>query len=114
MTETWEVRGYQMIACGKQRNERIELAGGRRESVQQHDRRRILGASFAVEDADAINCHTVIGRGSRNRFHRSSRGMANDYRGRSREKSSNFLRRLSLGQVNLCWMIVALRSFIRS
>ena len=34
LTKTGEVRGYQMIACGKQRNERIELAGGRRKPVQ--------------------------------------------------------------------------------
>ena len=32
LTKTGEVRGYQMIACGKQRNERIELAGGRRKT----------------------------------------------------------------------------------
>jgi hypothetical protein len=40
--------------------------------VQQHDRWRVLRASFAVEDADVVNCHTVIGRRGRNRFHRSS------------------------------------------
>ena len=55
MTETRKVWGYQMVACGKQRNESVELAGGRRKPVQQHDRWRVLRASFAVEDADAVN-----------------------------------------------------------
>src|SRR5258706_12749004 len=62
LTESWEIRCYQMIMCGEQGNERIELARGGGKAVQQHDRRRVLGTSLPIEDTDAINHHAVIGR----------------------------------------------------
>ena len=62
LTESRKIRRYQMIACCEQGDERIELARGRRETVQEHDRRRVLRTSFAIENSDTINRHAVIGR----------------------------------------------------
>jgi hypothetical protein len=62
LTEAWKGRRYRMIARGEQGNECIELARGRGKPVQQHKRRRVLGAGFPIEDPDAINRHAVIGR----------------------------------------------------
>jgi len=62
LTESWKIRRYQMIACCEQGDERIELARGRRKPVQEHDRRRVLRTSFAIENSDAINRLAVIGR----------------------------------------------------
>ncbi len=79
LTEAWEVRSYQMIVCREQRDDRIELARGRRKPVQQHQRWRVFWASFPIEDPDAINRHPVIGRCSRRRLQRSGlRSMSND------------------------------------
>jgi hypothetical protein len=44
------------------RGERIALARRRGETVQQHDRRRVLRTRFAIEHSDTINRHSVIGR----------------------------------------------------
>ena len=51
-----------MIACGEQGDERVELARGRGEPVQEHDRRRVVRTGFAIENSDAINRLAVIGR----------------------------------------------------
>src|SRR5271167_2652875 len=48
LTEPWKIRCYQVMACCKQGNERIELARGRGETVQQHDRRRVFRTGFAI------------------------------------------------------------------
>ena len=72
LTESWKIRCYQMIACCEQGDERIELARGRGETVQEHDRRRVLRTSFAIENPDTINCRAVIGRCHRRRLQRSS------------------------------------------
>ena len=37
MAESRKIRRYQMIACCEQGDERIELARGRGEAVQEHD-----------------------------------------------------------------------------
>ena len=62
LTESRKIRRYQMIACCEQGDERIELARGRGEPVQEHDRRRVLRTSFAIENSNAINRHAMIGR----------------------------------------------------
>jgi hypothetical protein len=65
LAEAWKVRRDYMISCGKQGNKRIELARGGRKPVKQHDRRRLPGTSLPIEDADAIDRQTMIGRRSR-------------------------------------------------
>jgi len=68
-----------MIACREQWDERIELARGRGETVQKHDGRRVLWASFAIENPDTISRHAMIGRCRARRLQRTSRrGMTND------------------------------------
>jgi hypothetical protein len=62
LTETWKIRRYQMIARRQQGDKRIELARGRREATQEHDRRRVLRTSLAIENSDAVNRHAMIGR----------------------------------------------------
>jgi hypothetical protein len=52
LTEAWEVRCDQMIVCGEQGNECIELARGGGKPVQQHERRRVLRAGFPIEERD--------------------------------------------------------------
>src|SRR5215471_18035035 len=71
LAEARKVRCEHMISCCKQRNERIEFARGGREPVQQHDRRCVLRTGLPIEDADSVNCHMVIARRSRRRFHRA-------------------------------------------
>src|SRR5271156_5355892 len=62
LTESWKIRCYQMVACCEQGDERIELARGRGEPVQEHDRWRVLRASLAIENSHTINRHAVISR----------------------------------------------------
>jgi hypothetical protein len=65
----------------------IELTGGGRKSVQQNDRRRVIRASFSVENANAIDGHAMIRRRRRSGLHWSGlRSMASDQRGQSRKK----------------------------
>src|SRR5271166_1492880 len=74
LTESWKIWCYQMIACCEQGDKRIELARGRGEAMQQHDRRRVLRTSLAIENSDTINRHAVISRCRGRRLQRSSLG----------------------------------------
>src|SRR5580704_205325 len=62
LTESWKIRRYQMIACCEQGDKRIELARGRGEAMQEHDRRRVVRTSLAIENSDTVNRHAMIGR----------------------------------------------------
>jgi len=72
LTESRKIRRYQVIACGEQGDERIELARGRGEAMQKHDRRRVLRTSLAIENSDTVNRNAMIGRCRGRRLQRGS------------------------------------------
>ena len=67
--EASQLRGYDTRVTG---HLQIEIRNRTpRAAVQQNDRRRILRASFAIENSDAVNRHAVIGRCRGRRVERS-------------------------------------------
>ena len=59
--------------------------------MQEHDRRRVLWTSFAIENSDTINRHAAISCCRGRRVTSSLRRMTNDQRRRSCQRSSTSL-----------------------
>jgi hypothetical protein len=49
-----------MVVIGQPCQQRLKHPRRRRKTVQQQNRRRILGACFAIEDVEAIDLHCPI------------------------------------------------------
>jgi len=61
LPEAREIRCNKVIMGSQQWNQRVELPGGGRKAVQQHDRRRVLRPGLAIEDPYAVDLRAMIG-----------------------------------------------------
>ena len=82
LPEAREVGCDHVEARGEQRDQRVELARGRREAVQQHDRRPVPGSRLTVEDPHPVHLRPMIAGGGRDGGQRRGRrGGGGQHRG---------------------------------